>query len=93
MVFSEFGWHEAKRLRNIREKGVDFRDAVLIFESPVLIKEDRRRDYGEQRFRALGMVDDEYVVVVYTWRGSICWIISAWKVGDDGKERYKKILS
>jgi uncharacterized DUF497 family protein len=51
-------WDEPKRLSNIKERGVDFRDAALIFEGPVLCKEDTREDYGEQRFRALRRVDD-----------------------------------
>ena len=89
----EVDWDEPKRLSNIEERGVDFRDAALIFEGPVLCKEDTREDYGEQRFRALGRVDDEYYVVAYTWRGTTCRIISAWKVDEDGRKRYEKILS
>jgi uncharacterized DUF497 family protein len=42
---------------------LSFGDAALIFEGPVLCKEDTREDYGEQRFRVLGRVDDEYYVV------------------------------
>src|SRR5580704_7838967 len=79
-----FDWDETKRLSNLEERGVDFRDAALIFEGPIIVKEDTRRDYGERRFRALGKVDDEYYVVAYTLRESICWIISAWKVGENG---------
>jgi uncharacterized DUF497 family protein len=88
-----FAWDEAKRLRNIERRGVDFKDAALIFEGPVIAKEDTREDYGERRFRALGKVDDEYYIVAYTLRESICWIISAWKVGENGKRRYEEILS
>ena len=89
----DFDWDETKRLSNLEERGVDFKDAALIFEGPVIAKEDTRKDYGEQRFRALGKVDDEYYIVAYTLRGSICWIISAWKVGENGKRRYEEILS
>ena len=89
----DFDWDETKRLSNLEERGVDFKDAALIFEGPVIEKEDTRKDYGEQRFRALGKVDDEYYIVAYTLRGSICWIISAWKVGENGKRRYEEILS
>jgi uncharacterized DUF497 family protein len=89
----EVDWDEPKRLINIKERGVDFRDAALIFQGPVLCKEDTRGDYGEQRYRALGRVDDEYYVVAYTWRGSTCRVISAWKVDEDGRKRYEKILS
>jgi len=89
----EFEWDEEKRLSNIKERGVDFRDAALIFEGPVIMKEDTRESYGEQRFRALGKVDNDYYVVAYTWRGETCRIISAWRVDEEGKKRYEEILS
>lgn len=89
----DFEWDEAKRLNNIEERGVDFRDAALISGGTVIAKEDTREDYGEQRFRALGRVDDEYYLVAYTWRGPILRFISAWKVDEDGKKRYEEILS
>jgi uncharacterized DUF497 family protein len=89
----DFEWDEDKRLKNLEECGVDFRDAALIFEGPVIAKEDTRENYGEQRFRAVGQSDDEYYVVAYTWRGSILRIMSAFKVGEDGKRRYEEILS
>lgn len=86
-------WDENKRQRNIAERGVDFRLAGQIFENPIIETEDRREDYGEVRYRALGHVDDDFFVVVYTWRGKNRRIISAWKVGDDGKRRYQAIFS
>ena len=89
----DFDWDEAKRLGNLEERGVDFRDAALIFRGPVFEKEDTRVNYGEQRFRALGKVESEYYLVAYTWRGSTRRIISAWKVDEDGRKRYEKILS
>jgi uncharacterized protein len=89
----DFEWDEAKRLSNIKERGVDFRDAALIFDGAVIAKEDTRENYGEQRFRALGRVDDEFYVVAYTRRGSVLRIISAWKVDEDGRKRYEEILS
>ena len=86
-------WDEAKRLKNIEDHGVDFQDAALIFLNPVLEAEDTRLEYGEQRFRALGNVDDEFFMVAYTWRGQNRRIITAWKVDDEGKRRYEAILS
>jgi uncharacterized protein len=93
MNFETFEWNEEKRLSNIRERGVDFKDAALIFEGAVVTKEDTRESYGEQRFRALGTIDNDYYVVAYTFRGSTCRIISAWKVDEDGRKRYEEILS
>ena len=87
-----FEWDEKKRRTNLRDHGVDFRDAALIFESPVIEAEDTRRDYGEVRIRALGHVEGEFYIVTYTWRGTNRRIISAWSVGDDGKERYTALL-
>jgi len=87
-------WDEGKRLRNLREHGVDFIDAALIFAAPEIVEAaDERRHYGEARLRALGRVDDDWFVVVYTWRGDVRRIISAWKVGDDGKRRYQNLLA
>lgn len=89
----EFEWDEEKRLSNIEERGVDFRDAALIFEGPIINKEDTRENYGERRFRALGNIDNEYYLVAYTWRGTTCRIISAWRVDEEGKKRYEETLS
>ena len=86
-------WDEAKRLFNLESHGVDFKDAALIFERPVIEAEDTRENYGEKRWRALGHVEDEYFMVAYTWRGLLRRIISAWRVGEDGKKRYQAILA
>jgi len=86
-------WDEDKRLENIDKRGVDFREAALMFENDVVEAIDSRRDYGETRYRALGYVDDQYYLLAYTWRGRSRHIITAWKVGDHGRRRYQKILS
>ena len=86
-------WDEKKRHRNIIDHGVDFKDAALIFESPVIEAEDTRAEYGETRYRALGQVDGVCFMVAFTWRGQNRRIISAWKVDEDGKRRYQTILA
>ena len=43
------------------------------------VGQDRRRDYGEYRYRLLGRIDGRAYVVVYTVRGSAIRIISARK--------------
>jgi uncharacterized protein len=88
-----FEWDEQKWRENLDEHGVDFADAALIFANPVLEAEDDRQVYGEMRIRALGHVDEDHYLVAYTWRGENRRIISAWKVGDDGKRRYQAILA
>ena len=88
-----FEWDEEKRRSNIADHEVDFRVAVRIFRHPVIEAPDERDDYGEVRIRALGHIDEEYYLVVYTWRGTNRRIISAWKVGEHGKRRYQTLLS
>ncbi len=88
----KFEWDEGKRLQNLDQHGVDFKDAALIFLRPVIEAEDSRTDYQERRFRALGEVDGDCFMRAYTWRGDARRIISAWRVNDDGRKRYQAIL-
>ena len=88
-----FEWDETKRRSVLVERGVDICEAALIFEGPVLIKADLRRDYGEPRFLALGMVDDDCYVVVYTPRGPVMRLITAWRGGEDERIQYQKGLA
>jgi uncharacterized DUF497 family protein len=88
-----FEWDEDKRRRNLADHGVDFGDAAVIFDGDVVEATDQRARYGEIRYRALGRVGDDYFLVVYTWRGSKLRIISAWKVGEDGRRRYQALLA
>jgi uncharacterized protein len=88
-----FEWDKDKRLENIELRKVDFRVVVNIFDNPVIEAEDDREDYGEPRFRALGRFGQDYYFVAYTWRGTCRRIITAWKVGQDGKKRYEALLA
>jgi len=90
-----FEWDEGKRQQNLAEHAVDFADAALIFEAEgeVLEAVDNREDYGEVRYRALGRVDEDYFMLVYTWRGRNRRIISAWRVNEHGRRRYQAILA
>ncbi len=86
-----FEWDEKKRLQNIDKHGVDSIRAAMIFDNPVIEEEDDRPGYEETRYMALGHVGDEYYAVAYTWRGKARRLISAWKVGKNGKRRYQAI--
>ena len=57
--------HDAKkRAANLRKHGYDFKDAPLVIESAAALTfEDRRFDYGEQRFITLGMLRGDVVVI------------------------------
>jgi uncharacterized DUF497 family protein len=75
----EFEWDDRKSQANLFRRGFGFDFAARIFEGDVIERVDDRRDYGEERIVALGCVDGEWLVVVYTWRGEARRIISARK--------------
>ena len=52
----EFEWDSVKNQRNIEKHGIDFTDAVRIFERPTLTVVDNRRNYGEKRIAAMGTI-------------------------------------
>lgn len=85
-----FQWDPDKSDANEAKHGLSFLQAAQIFRGRVLMVEDRRKDYGEPRFRALGEYDETVLCVVYTVRDGDIRIISAWKAGRDEREIYKQ---
>jgi len=73
----EFDWHDTKSNRNIEQRGFGFDFAALIFAGRVLAAVDDREDYGEVRVKAIGEIDGIVLVVIYTDREEVRWIISA----------------
>ncbi|MDP9158122.1 MAG: BrnT family toxin [Pseudomonadota bacterium] len=75
-----FEWDEARNRSNVRKHGVDFNDAIEIFKHPVLTAADRREDFDEDRWIALGWMKLIVALAVYVERdGDIVRIISARK--------------
>ncbi len=59
-----YEWDEAKNQANIRKHGIDFRDAVHVFDKPTLDRLDDREDYGEIRMDSIGDLGGLVVVNV-----------------------------
>jgi uncharacterized DUF497 family protein len=53
---------------NEAKHGISFVQAAQIFKGPILKRPDDRKDYGKQRFIALGTYDGEVLRVVFTER-------------------------
>src|SRR5689334_22432137 len=81
-----FEWDSAKQALNLKKHGVDFEDAIGIWEGPVLEWPDTRHDYGEDRFIATGEVDGRVLLIVYTPRGEARRMISARRASRDERE-------
>jgi len=61
-----FTWSERKRSLNLKQHGIDFVDAVAVFEGLTFTYEDDRFSYREQRFVTLGLLAGVPVSIVHT---------------------------
>jgi len=87
----EFEWDENKRLRNIRDHGVDFIDAAQMFDGrPVFTYHSPRDD--EDRWGTVGLMGDRFYLVVWTWRGERVRIISAYRADDWEIREYRNLF-
>jgi uncharacterized DUF497 family protein len=82
----QFEWDEAKSKRNWRERDFSFERAALIFEGPVIEWCDIRKDWGEPRILAVGVIEGDILAVIYTERGQVRRIVSAGKARKKERE-------
>ena len=81
-----FEWDEAKRLVCLDKHGIDFCDAVEVFETDYL--ELPARSEAEERLIAVGLLQDVTVAVVFTCRGGAIRIITARRARKNEREQY-----
>lgn len=72
----EIEFDPAKNLRNIATRGLPLALGAVVLAYLVGEVEDSRRDYGERRMIAFGMVAGRLLCAVYTRRGTVTRIIS-----------------
>ena len=87
---AKFEWDPAKNAANVAKHAVSFGDAIRIFEGPVLELPDLRRDYGEDRIIAIGMLEDVELTLVYTIRSDARRIISARRAHYRERKAYRE---
>lgn len=74
----DFEWDDEKAAQNLANHGVSFEAGRLAFSDAfAMVREDRRQNYGEDRFILLGMVQERLLAVSYTMRDERVRIISA----------------
>jgi hypothetical protein len=85
-------WDEDKAASNIQKHGVDFADAVGVFEDPLAFSMPDD-DPDEDRFIGLGTDTlGRLLVVVYTFRGEKIRIISARRATPSERRTYERNL-
>ena len=89
-------WAQAKSKANLRAHGLSFEAAVFVFEDPMSATREDPYPY-EQRWRTIGMVGTQVVMVVHTWPDfdtetgeEIGRIISARKATRREREAYEE---
>ena len=86
-----YEWDEAKNQANIRKHGIDFRDAVRVFDKPTLTDVDDRRDYSEVRTNSIGDLGGLAVILAtHTDREETTRMISARPASSAERNAYRE---
>ncbi len=85
-----FTWDEAKRQSNLQKHGLDFADAAKVFGGPLVLFEDKRQDYNEQRVICIGLLDHLVVLIVHVESDQDIRVISMRKADSDETDLYYK---
>jgi uncharacterized protein len=85
-----FEWDERKRQANLNKHGLDFIDAVEVFEAPHVVVPSAYSG-GEDRFLAVGVFEGRYVTVVCTTRTEAIRIISFRRARHEERQTYQKL--
>jgi uncharacterized DUF497 family protein len=82
-------WDEAKRLKNLERRGLDFADADLLFDGrPVTTAPSRRS--SEDRFVSTAEIEGKLYTVVWLWRGEDQRIISFRRASNAEERAYRQ---
>jgi uncharacterized protein len=57
---------ETKNRANLRKHGLDFADSEEMFRGVLVVEPDTREDYGEKRWRGIGLIRGRTTVVIFT---------------------------
>jgi uncharacterized DUF497 family protein len=83
-------WDEEKRKINLERHGIDFPDAEPLFDSVYATLSAKPRE-TEERFRAVGVVEDRIITVVWTPRNGIRRFISVRPASKKERSAYYEI--
>jgi len=87
----ELGYDPGKNAWNIRERGLPFDMVATLNWARAIVRQDRRTDYGEDRYQALADgPDGRPYVVVFKMRGETMWIISLRRAHEKERRTYGK---
>ncbi|MDX2074511.1 MAG: BrnT family toxin [Alphaproteobacteria bacterium] len=79
-----------KNARNIAKHGLDFERAYYFDWSAAQLEIDTRKDYGEPRYNAVGMIDGELCFMSFTYRDGNARVISLRTANKKERKHYEK---
>jgi uncharacterized protein len=87
----EYLWDPNKAVANKAKHGIDFADAVAVFEDERTLWQADVRHYNEDRFVAVGMdFLGRIVTVAFTFRGDTIRLISARRATKHERTSYER---
>ena len=84
-----FEWDKNKKTLNFKKHGIDFIDAIEIFDDPNRIEYASHWE-GEERFQTIGTIYNTVIFLVYTTRKNKKRIISARRASKNERKKYDK---
>ena len=85
----DISFDSGKSEKNLLARGISFELATEFEWDSALIVEDIRKDYGERRFQALGLIGDRLHMMGFTPRANKAHLISLRKANKREVKRYE----
>ena len=82
-----FEWDDDKSSANLGKHGIDFDDASEVFYGPIILRQSDRNN--EERWIAVGSLEDRLITVVFTRRADVIRIISARRARKNEEREYR----
>ena len=87
----DYLWDSNKATANSAKHGIDFADAVAVFEDELALWQEDGREYGEDRFVVVGTdFLGQIITIVFTFRGDTIRLISARKATKYERATYQR---
>ena len=61
----KYEWDEGKNRLNVRNHGIDFMDVPAMFQHPMVMFLDQRKNYGEDRWIGIGILKTILTVIIF----------------------------
>ena len=85
----DISFDSAKSEKNLLARGISFELAAAFEWDSALLVQDLRKNYGERRFQALGLIGNRLHVMVFTPRANKAHVMSLRKANKREVKRYE----